>query len=1249
MSNPSNLYAEKIFAEQPQFLWALDDQADYVSIISETQRETSLWSLDNLTSQATEELADAPFPNSVINKIIPSSVGEGIFSVTMVSPDIVNSNELNNVLKTFCIGSYFYTLSPYAISVEIGYRYYDDAQEQYIDVLKSYDASLANRWYFLSETFSPEETSQPIKLVIKINYLGQSETLTDYIFYINGITFGQWAEEFQSTSLGVETINLPTNISLTTSKVIEAKAYGLSENSGYYFVNNNSLMAKNFGMPMVFGSKGVTKLYANNNLPSLIVPSNGMMSDSGKHKDFTLEFWLRTNSSSNEPKRIVGPISSTDGIYLDGSFLVLNINQQHSSYYVGHWERPMLIHWRYSKNLSTVLLNGEEIISISINDSTISLPSATDESGKSNEWIGFYAYENIQPIEIDCVALYGYLVPLLVAKRRFVYGQGVQYPENLNASYGGNSVVFDYSFADYTKNYNYPDLGSWSQASLDNIVVEENYLTTPTFSNPVIITNNSSKGQSEMLSDCSLIQTEDSLFLTLKPNTTWNSVSSYLYFDNILLPGNPLYAFYGLFEKPTNYSGSQVLIRLEDQDSNYFSIECVNDNIKYVFKYQTNPEQVLYEAFSILEDSVFAVGIEIETFRNYFGNNILSFFNNQGALKMYIGGNKEFTKTFTGKIYKIGLCSEKNIKEISNLFNEIGVPKDYENIFNLYSSYVEYDGGDADQDFWNYYIGQTQLNEDQLDESTPLLENFSFSPSSFISSTLKDHVPSLGIVPKNYFNSFSLDIDVKGSWKDYIPLSYFGQYITDEYGNSKFGLDFIQFNLNYPAPVKFKETEVVDPDGWKYSELSSEYSYPQQRTYESLDNYLYTGYVNYQDLAEKSVKTYSYDTTGAILKSYITFEYLETGANASNGFFVKTEDVPKNGVITPGSDWINTRYEVVDNVLIYPPRGADFNDLAIVVHLEFEVDGISHKPIRVKSLQLASQAFNYNTVNNIGTRFGTEVYPYVNTGYYYNYKAKNPVSIYKGSSPYLYLTRHSGLEIRGDHDPLINRGVAIPVNANKSEDYEVMAMQSLFRFNSDFFPYAPTQIMQINAKGNTIKFYMVANHPTGKRAKIYAIDANTGSLYNGISFYINGNIVKEPVLNVGEWAMIGIGFPSVLNFKSYAGSIMINGPIIFDSLSYYQTTSLQEIQSVAKRPWARVKFAVDGLYDWEYWNDYYLWQGVLVQSSISYYGVNPSDLYKAYTGTNKIIIDDDRPLSFKDYEYTMFKDIEWQSKVSNAV
>jgi hypothetical protein len=1263
MSIPSNLYAEKIFAEHPQRLWALDDVSDYVSIISEENRNLSSWDIVNGSSEITQQFLDTPFPQSVVNKITPTQISGETFSVTLVSPDIIDINDLNNTLKTFSIGSYFYTESPYVLGIEIGYRYYDTILSEYIDILKPYDISIRDRWIFLSETFNPDFENSSIKVVIKFNFVFTTNSLEDYLIYSNGLSFGQWSEEFHSHSLGISTVTLPSDIALPTSQVITADSYGLIQDPGYYFSNNNAMVAKNFGIPMVFGSQSITKLYNNDGNPSLIVPSLGMLSDSGKHQEYTLEFWIRTNNASTEQKRIIGPISSDDGIYLHGPFIMLKIDDNYASYYVGKWERPMLIHLRYTSTQASVLLNGEEIISMIIDSKTISLPSKFSEDNKDQHWIGFYAYEKIQPIEIDCVAIYPYSVPSIVAKRRFVFGQGVQYPQNLNSIYGGESVLFDYSFADYTKNYNYPDLGSWGQASIDNLIVQDAMLTTPEVPIPKIFTDNTTKKEADLLEDQNLLSNK--LYLNLKPNSSWDSVNSYIYFDNFSLYNQTTKAIYGLFEIEESFANKQILIRLEDNNSNYFSIECIDDKIQYILKYN-GVIKTIYECYRInalsatdlddgeigeTENIIFAVGLEIDKFKNYFGGNVTAFFTNQAILKMYVGGTKEFENTFTGKIYRVGLCSEKNISEINNLFNILGVPVDYENIFNLYDNSVTYSGGSANQTVWGNYIGatNTDLQEDELDVFDPVLENYSYSPSLPDLRILLDHIPSVGISPIKYFDKFYLDASISGSWTDYVPLSYFAQNVLDEYGNQKLGLDFIQFNINYPASIKFKETEQIDENGWPYSELTSQYAFPEQRAYTSLDNFLFTGYLDYEDLRQKSIKTYTYDTSNEILKTYITFEFLEDGANEKKSFFAKTKDVPKNGVIEPDSDWINTRYEVVDNVIIYPPQGINFKDLAIVIHIEINIDGIKYSPLKIKNLQLASQAFNYNGANGVGTRFGTLVYPYKSSGYYFNYKSKNPFTIYKGSSPYLYLTKDSGIEIRGDYDPLVNRGVALSINSSKVQKYEVMAMQTLMRFNYDFFPYAPTQFMQINAKNKTIKFYMVADHPSGKRAKIYAIDANTGGLYNAIAFYLNGKIVKEPVINVNEWALLGISFSDILNFNSYNGSIMINGPIAFNALSYYETTNLQEVKTVTKRPWARVRFSSDGIFDWEYWNDFYMWDGVLVQSSSSYYGVNPVDLYKSYTGTNKIIVEDDRVFSIQEYEYAVFKDISWQSQISNAV
>jgi hypothetical protein len=278
------------------------------------------------------------------------------------------------------------------------------------------------------------------------------------------------------------------------------------------------------------------------------------------------------------------------------------------------------------------------------------------------------------------------------------------------------------------------------------------------------------------------------------------------------------------------------------------------------------------------------------------------------------------------------------------------------------------------------------------------------------------------------------------------------------------------------------------------------------------------------------------------------------------------------------------------------------------------------------------------------------MYPYTKTGIYYNFKANNPFAIYTGSSPYLYLTKTSGVQIKGKYDPLVNRGLSIPINSSRANNFKVIAKQMAIRFDGDYFPYAPTQIFEIESKSSYIKFYMVASDPSGRRAKIYAIDAKTGLIQNGIGFYWNGKIVKEPVLTLQEWGFLGIKFADSLDFSYFEGAIRLTGPLLFNSISYYQSTNLQEVQNISERPWFRVKVLSGLTLDWEFWDvGSFNWNKVLVLAETSYYGVNPSEVYKSYTGTNKIIVGDNVPISIGNYSYALFNDIFWNKFTVNPV
>jgi hypothetical protein len=1205
MSQPSNLYAEKIYSEHPTILWALDDQADYITLITEEQRNiTSGWTVTNASATSAAGVTGEPFPDSYTTLIqgdVPSGATE---TVTLISPDLVSFQNLNTTLGSFSIGSYFYSNSAYLQSVQIGFRYIDTTTSLPVEEFDTFVTSVFNAWSFVSGTFDIVDENTDFQVLIKLNY-AEGGGAGDYDFYINGITAGQWSEEFNTTSLGVTPVSFPSNIALDAVQAVAADPYGLAGEVGYYLVDNNALIARNSGVPMVFGASNITRMTPNsNNKPSLVVPGRGFLNKSGQYKEYTVEFWTRINSNAYEPKRIFGPISSTDGLYVESGFLTLVIGTEFASHFVGEWFRPMLIHVRIIRNSATVLLNGEEVINLPINTDTLNLPDILNEDGDSQDWLGFYAYTDVTPVEIDCVAIYPYSVAINVAKRRWVYGQGVLSPEGINSAYGGTSAFIDYAFADYTANYNYPDFANWEQGTFDNLVTTSNTLGAPQYSLPDISLG--SKSLTQLYVDNRDIQDpEEYNFITFRPDNSWDADQCYFNFPNFNILSDSIYTIYGVFSS-SDLATEETLIKIYNpQNGNYFSIRKDLDEIHY-YLYFNGTEEEIYTSNAIVEDGLFAAGVQINTLSEYFGGNVSTFFGNQNGLKIYVGGEADPAYQFTGKIYTFGISTAYNSSDIAEHFEENG----------------------------------TAIVDDLNVTGLPEPEN---------AIALIDHTASYTLLPTQAYGSYFLDIGVSGYWEDYLPLSYFAQFVTNDVGNRYYDLDFLQFNIGYPSPTKLAEFETTS--SWTYQELKEQFAHPVQRTYLQLDNNLFTGWNDYSDMAQRAEKYYEYDTTDASIRSYITFQYIAAGANAPRSDFSTILPAKEGAIIDMDNypDWLATKFEVVDNTLIYPTKTVDFNELALVYHLDFNIRGILKKPIALRRLELASQAFNDNSFNPVGTRFGVDMFPFTRSGLYFDYKAKNPFSVYKGSTPYLYLNRTSGVEVRGDFDPLTSRGMSMPINQNIADNYRVSAAQVWMRYDQDAFPITPTEVFEIKYKADTIKFYMVADNPEGTRARIYATSLATNSPFNGISYFMNGGIVREPVLTIKEWGVLGIAFASALNFDLFIGAINLTGPLVFNNIAYYQANNLQQVQSSLLRPWLKVQ--TDGVtnFEWEYWLNNFVWEGVLVISASDLYGVLPSDVYKTYIGTNKIIIDDLEGMVFDAEKLKVYNDTTWTIRLGTPV
>jgi len=170
MASPSNLYAEKIFSEHPSILWSLDDSLDYISLISENQRNITNWTLAGATATEDSSLFDEPFLQSKTFKLIGNVPSEDSAEITLVSENIINFNDLNQDLANFTIGTYVYSKSAYITGYSIGYEYYDDTSGLNIQKLKSYTTTIADQWVFLSETYEIPKENTTFRIIIKINY-----------------------------------------------------------------------------------------------------------------------------------------------------------------------------------------------------------------------------------------------------------------------------------------------------------------------------------------------------------------------------------------------------------------------------------------------------------------------------------------------------------------------------------------------------------------------------------------------------------------------------------------------------------------------------------------------------------------------------------------------------------------------------------------------------------------------------------------------------------------------------------------------------------------------------------------------------------------------------------------------------------------------------------------------------------------------------------------------------------------------
>lgn len=562
----------------------------------------------------------------------------------------------------------------------------------------------------------------------------------------------------------------PTSIYILDDEVVHFNDINLNSfNSSFPSTTGKLIrclnLAKDFGFitssvniekvaPIVFGSDYSVFLSGSNS--TITIPSKGIFTYNGRYNSNTLEFWTKVDKPYLGKRKIVGAYSTNDdgnGLYVNQTSFVLQIGEKSGTAYIKDFNRPFLIQIVNTANSSKLIVNGEDLISLSLSDTDLN--TLTDTEFLS---FGQGTY--------DCISTYTYQVDTVQALRRFGFGHGVSFPDNIVRNFNGKSVVIDYSKSKYAVNYNYTSGAGWKQSKTDNLVVENNYISNFQYEKPTL------NSDTKTITD--LENTISGTTFNLKSGTMSTAISN-LQIEKLNMMTQQTKGFYihGYYSNalPTL---DEVLFKIVNKNNSneYFSIVVNSSTISYRIKYQSSDE---YEILSENSNNLvynspnfnFIIGIDIDAFATYCmtqnqqgrGTDVKNFFANQSDLIAYIGGDSNLTisKTCSANIYSVKFLTDENLSKRSSLVSASGTftyPVDISNVLTTSASLA------------NSIVGSYEV---------------------------KPYQDYLNLASVGY----RLGVFSNGYWKNAIPLSQFCKVEND----TVYPYNFIQFNIDYESSL----------------------------------------------------------------------------------------------------------------------------------------------------------------------------------------------------------------------------------------------------------------------------------------------------------------------------------------------------------------------------------------------------------------------------------------------------------------
>lgn len=473
----NSLYSDRVFGEHPIGLWSFCDDATYLSAISSSKTNLTTWNavpntypVDNYVGFVRDGIPATPNNvNTYVFRGIPASA-DGEYYLEVNNPSVVETANLAfeettdpdtlavTTNGTFSVGFFAYTPTPVThfeivpidgagVIPKIS-EHVDAGAVTDVHFTPSRITAKHGVWTQVVATFPVPDAGYRNSYGLRVRaYYADTYSAESQMVLVGGLSIGQDS----GTGLIVDYGSLSMSPSIATglqhfgiNEVVPVREYGFGMDYAYILASGNRLLARAMGIPLVFGDSRSTHLVSGGELPSIVVPGKGLLNASGKGKELTLEFWGRVKNSKHITTRLVGPLSNNDGLYLSDTAFALSVGDSFKMYDSKTTSKPSLFHICMDSNSVVLMIDGDEVARVHHNGD---FPHSYNYN---TDWIGFFMGQDLDVFEIGPISFYPYTVSSAIAKRRYVWGQGVQYLGS------GDTATFQLESATYSRSVPVP-------------------------------------------------------------------------------------------------------------------------------------------------------------------------------------------------------------------------------------------------------------------------------------------------------------------------------------------------------------------------------------------------------------------------------------------------------------------------------------------------------------------------------------------------------------------------------------------------------------------------------------------------------------------------------------------------------------------------------------------------------------------------------------------------------------------------